>query len=94
MSPTNSYPIKYDLVEIDRDYKYDLVEIDRDYVVYRKGSLWADPDIESAARAMRSVYDDYDAALKIGEIAARDMKERFSPKVIGDRIRRRLQSIS
>jgi hypothetical protein len=42
---------------------------------------------------MRNVYDDYDAACKVGEVAAKDMRERFGSAVIGDRIRKRLQDV-
>ena len=89
MTRSNSYPIEYNLIEIE----YNIVEIERDYVVYRKGSLWADVDVESAAQAMRKIYDNYDAACKVGEAAAKDMRERFGSAVIGDRIRKRLQDV-
>jgi glycosyltransferase involved in cell wall biosynthesis len=82
MTPSNSYPVRCNLIEIERDY-----------VVYRKGSLWADADIGSASKVMRSVYDNYDDARKVGEVAARDIAERFSSAVIGGRIRRRLQDV-
>ncbi len=82
MTPLNSYPVKYNLIDIERDY-----------VVYRKGSVWADADVESAAHAMRSIYDDYDAAKKIGEAATRDVRELFNPEVIGGRIRKRLEEV-
>ena len=33
--------------------KYDLVELERDYGPYGKGNVWAEPDVERAAQLMR-----------------------------------------
>jgi hypothetical protein len=37
--------------------KYKLVEIDRDYGPYRKGLVWADPDLDHAAQLKRHAYE-------------------------------------
>ena len=36
--------------------KYRLTEIDRDYGFYRKGWVWADPDLEHTAESLRYLY--------------------------------------
>jgi len=47
MTPRNSCPVDYDIIEIDRDHG-----------PYARGQKWADPDIEHAARHMRSLVED------------------------------------
>jgi len=59
MTPSNSYLVKYSLTEIDRDYG-----------PYKKGMVWAEPDIDDAARLMRYVYENQDEARCVGAIAA------------------------
>jgi glycosyltransferase involved in cell wall biosynthesis len=72
MTPSNSYLVKYSLTEIDRDYG-----------PYKKGMVWAEPDIDDAARLMRYVYENQDEARRVGAIAATYIKEHFSPESVG-----------
>ncbi|TVR51428.1 MAG: glycosyltransferase family 1 protein [Puniceicoccaceae bacterium] len=60
---------------------------------YARGQEWADPDLDHAAHQMRRCAED--AALRdaVGRAAAATIRERFSPKTIGERYRRRLQTI-
>lgn len=74
--------------------RYSLVELAENHGPYAKGSTWADPDVEHAAKLMRGIVSDPAAAARIGACARRTMEERFSPAVIGARYRRRLETIA
>ncbi len=41
MTPENSYPVRYQLVELERDYG-----------PYRRGTYWAEPDLDHAAETL------------------------------------------
>ena len=83
MTPWNSVPVPYKLVQLDRDYG-----------AYPRGATWADPDVDAAAAAMVRVANEPEFALALGVQAARDMREHFSPQAIGKIIRGRLAAIS
>lgn len=57
------------------------------------GSVWAEPDLDAAAAAFRSVYDDHDAAAARAVSAQRDVAAGFSASAVGARARRLLQEI-
>ncbi|CAO3441320.1 glycosyltransferase [Azospirillum endophyticum] len=57
---------------------------------YRRGTVWADPDLETAARLMRRVASDPDEARAVGGRAAARMQAHFSPEAVGARMRDRL----
>jgi GT2 family glycosyltransferase/glycosyltransferase involved in cell wall biosynthesis len=61
---------------------------------YEKGQIWAEPDVEQAAWWMRRLVTEPALAQELGRTAAADMRERFSPAVIGARYRRRLDAFS
>jgi len=46
MNINNSFPVKYKLVELKKDY-----------AAYKKGNTWADPDVDHAASLMRFVFE-------------------------------------
>ena len=83
MTPTNSFLVRYGLVELDRDYG-----------PYRRGSVWAEPDVSHAADLMRYVYEKREEASKIGVKAEQDIMRLFSPPVIGQQIRERLTRLA
>ncbi len=82
-TPTNSFLVRYGLVELDRDYG-----------PYRLGSVWAEPDVSHAADLMRYVYEKREEAAKIGAKAEQDIMRLFSPPVIGQQIRERLTRLA
>lgn len=83
MTPDNSYPVRYNLIELDRDYG-----------PYKRGWSWADPDPDHAAELMRDVYGNRSDARAIGRKAAEDIPRLLGPNVVGDMMRRRLTAIA
>ncbi len=82
MTAANSYLVNYRLVELTEDHQ-----------PYRKGSSWADPDVDQAAELMRLVYGDREAAAATGRRAAQELAEKFSPAATGAAIAARLAEI-
>lgn len=82
MNPNNSLPVKYDLITITTPYG-----------PYCPGNLWANPSVSHAAELMRYVFENQKDAEAIGQNAKAYMEEFFSPKVVSDRIKKRLKFI-
>jgi glycosyltransferase involved in cell wall biosynthesis len=82
-TPANSYLVKYRLVELDQDRG-----------PYRKGGVWADPDIEHAAALMRHVYEQREAARGVARLGQQDVLRLFSPATVGAQIRDRLARVA
>ena len=83
MTPANSFPVPYRLVRLTDDIG-----------PYKAGDSWAQPDIIEASRLMRSVFEDRSAALAKGRIAQQDVRARMDPKIIGEKIRERLNFLA
>jgi len=60
---------------------------------YLAGGLWAEPDLEAAARAMCAVLDDPSAAAERGRRAAEEIATLHSPREAGRAITERLAEI-
>lgn len=73
--------------------KYDLVTLTDNLGQYKKGNLWAEPDIEHAAYLMRYVFNNYEEAKQVGKRAAQEVNLFLNPQVIGSKIKNRLQYI-
>jgi len=73
--------------------KYELVELDGDKGPYEKGNVWADPDVEHASELMRWVRQNRESAGRIGERAAKDIREFMNPETASEEMRARLQQI-
>jgi GT2 family glycosyltransferase/glycosyltransferase involved in cell wall biosynthesis len=72
---------------------YKLVTIQEDCGPYKKGQVWAEPDIEEAASGMRRLLDDKELAQSLGEKAKETIENEFSPRVVGQLMRARLAQI-
>lgn len=70
-----------------------LVPVGPDNDPYPPEALWADPDLDQAADAMRRVFEDPEAARAMGERARRDLAARFSPAVCGRRMAERFERV-
>lgn len=82
MRQDNSLPVNYQLVAINEDIG-----------VYKKGQIWADPDLDHAAWLMRQAVDDTDLRERIGRAAQHSIRTEFSPLRIGRMQQERLQFI-
>jgi glycosyltransferase involved in cell wall biosynthesis len=82
MNATNSCPVKYELVTLDRDY-----------LPYRAGQQWADPDIDHAAHCLQRVASDAAWRAQLSENARKTIRREFSPEAAGQRYRRRLAAL-
>lgn len=82
MTPANSYPVGYRVVEIDADYG-----------PYQRGDQWADPDLDHAAELMRAVAADPARAAERGARAADDMRRFFSSEAVARQMIARLDQI-
>lgn len=83
MNEKNSFPIRYKLVEIEQDFG-----------PYKKGNVWAEPDTDHAAEAMRLVYEKRELAKSVGQAASDHIKREYNAAVCGQRILDRLEAIS
>ena len=84
-----------DFMNMNNSYlvKYRLVPIEKDVGPYKKGCLWAEPDIKHAAELMRYVYQNGSVAKEIGRGASEDIKRDLNYSVIGNEIKNRLDYI-
>ena len=82
MTATNSYPVRYRLIELDRDHG-----------PYRRGTHWADPDPSHAAELMRQVFERRGDARQKGITAAADIERWHNSLSAGQRVIERLKSI-
>ncbi|MBO9709811.1 MAG: glycosyltransferase [Caulobacter sp.] len=82
MNPANSEPIPYTLVPV-QEGAY----------LFGEGQVWAEPDLDAAAAAMRAFRANPDLVSAKGEAARRYMAEHHSPHVIGALYKRRLSAL-
>ncbi|MFH1202029.1 MAG: glycosyltransferase [Candidatus Omnitrophota bacterium] len=84
-----------DFMNVSNSYlvKYRLTDINRDIGPYRKGKVWAEPDIQHAAELMRCVYEKKELSLKVGKIAQEDVRKNLNFNVIGKEIKSRINYI-
>lgn len=82
MNEENSFPVKYELVKLERDYGS-----------YTKGNIWAEPDIVHASNLMKKVYEDFDLGKKIGIKGSEYVKKHMSFEVVGKEILSRLSTL-
>ena len=72
---------------------YELVKLRETHGPYEAGQQWADPSVDRAAAAMRRLVDEPGLAGRLGSAAAKTIRERFSPSVVGQRYRQRLATL-
>lgn len=61
---------------------------------YPAGTVWAEPDLDAAARALRALFDDRDAARRLGERAAAHVRATLGAGAVGARARARLATLA
>jgi glycosyltransferase involved in cell wall biosynthesis len=83
MTVGNSYPVGYELVEVERTVG-----------PYDRGQTWAEPSVAHAAELMRRVFDRPDEAAAVGARAARDVAAGYSDEAVAALMARRLEVIA
>jgi glycosyltransferase involved in cell wall biosynthesis len=74
--------------------RYDLIRSQHAHGPYRAGTVWAEPDLDDAARQMQRVWKDTAWRNRIVAAAAKTIGTRFSPEVVGAIIKSRLERLS
>jgi glycosyltransferase involved in cell wall biosynthesis len=82
MTASNSYPVDYRLIELDRDHG-----------PYKRGTHWADPDLDHAAELMRQVFEQRGDARQKGITAAADIARWHGSLSVSRAVIERLKSI-
>ena len=82
MNSTNSCPVDYTIVELQDDY-----------VMYKKGSHWAQPDVNQAAQYMVRLVSDPDYYVSLADSAKNHMIKYNHVNVAAVRINERIQAI-
>ena len=82
MTRSNSFPVEYRLIELDDDYG-----------PYAAGQVWADPDLDDAAAAMRALHEEPGEATLRGERARADILAKYAPAVVAKAVADRLALI-
>ena len=72
---------------------YDLVPLEKDYGPYRRGELWAEPNLDDAAAKMRQVATQPALRNGLGQRARADCQRFLSPEAIGRIVSERLSII-
>ncbi len=83
MTPHNSWLVDYRVVPVGEEAEH-----------YPAEGRWADPDLDGAARAMREVFDNPEAAARRGARAAGDIAAALSIEAVGAIARERLLRIA
>lgn len=88
---TNSLQVGYRLVPIaDEDHRWHPAMTG----LYRAGQLWADPDLDQAARWMRLLYERPRERERLGQAGRRTITTEFSRAAVGQRMRDRLAEVA
>ena len=74
------------------DYKF--AELEDDYYIYRKGNIWAEPDIEHAASYMKKLVNDKQYYKTIAAAGQKTIHDEYSPEVIGKLVKQRLTALN
>lgn len=72
---------------------YSLIELSQDHGPYRKGQVWADPDLDHAAWWMKRLVENETERTQIGLSGQRTICDEYSDAAIGKRCRKRLEAI-
>jgi glycosyltransferase involved in cell wall biosynthesis len=71
---------------------YELVPVPTGWWAHAPGAMWAQPDVEAAAEAMRQVYGHPETARVVGSRAREQILARYSPERTAELIRERFAS--
>ena len=83
-NPQTSFLVPYTPKYLDAD----------DYIFVQPGDYWAEPDVAAAAQAMRSIYENPEAARVVGARGQDFVRSQFSLTAVGSRYLERLRKIA
>ena len=86
MTPENSRLVNYTMVPVGEETAAATYGTAR----YPADAVWADPDVASAADAMRWAFENRQEAAEMGRRGARDIRRTHSPEVAGETLERAL----
>ena len=86
MTPENSRLVSYAMVPVGEEAATAAAGTAR----YPADAMWADPDVGSAADAMRWAFENQEEAAALGRRGAEDIRRTHSPEVAGEAIERAL----
>jgi glycosyltransferase involved in cell wall biosynthesis len=72
---------------------YKLIPVTKGEYLFEEGQMWADPDIDKAARLLLALVDKPSYGERIGRRAKRHMMRNFSDSTLGHRYRARILEI-
>ncbi len=73
---------------------YSLIPVKTGEYPDTQAQLWADADVECAARHMRSVFDDAALRTRLGSAAKAYMEQHYSPRAVGTMLRDHLNRLN
>lgn len=74
--------------------RHRLIELERDQGPYRRGMVWADPDLAHAGELMRWAAAHPDQARALGAQARTDVCRDYCPEAVGALVRARLELVT
>jgi glycosyltransferase involved in cell wall biosynthesis len=86
-SSTNSALVGYEVTEVDAT---ELSLNPGAESVYQEGSLWAEPDVDQAARWMRVLFEDEAMRTRLGAAGAATIRRQFNAAIAGEKMATRL----
>jgi glycosyltransferase involved in cell wall biosynthesis len=72
---------------------YNLSEIREDHGPYKKGSVWAEPDLDHAAELMQLLVTSRNIAVEIGQRARQYVRTELHPSHVASLVRKRLAEV-
>lgn len=82
MNVSNSCPVEYELISLGQDYG-----------PYKSGQYWAEPNVRHASEYMTKLVNDREYYNRISSAGELFIKSNYSPRVIGELIKKRLNYI-
>ncbi len=73
--------------------RYRMIRTGKSYGVYRRGTIWASPDVEDAAEKLKKLKEDPELRKQLSEAAKKRVWRQLDAKRIGERICERLSRI-
>jgi glycosyltransferase involved in cell wall biosynthesis/SAM-dependent methyltransferase len=86
-------PLEYLTPETASLIRHDLVPVRQSYLYYHPTMRWAQPDLASAVRALRYVYEHREEARERADVAARRIRQAYSPEAVGAAARNELSQL-